>query len=453
VTRAVAVLRLLGRSRAPLGLKAIAEALDLVPSTGLHILRALVAEQLVRVDPLTRQYSLGVGMLPLARAVLENGDFPALVRPRLDELSGRYGVTAIGVALPDLDHMVVVALARAQTPVRLHVDVGSRFPALISATGRCLAAFGEHPWGEIERRFRRLRWHNAPSYEAWRKEVALARRQGFSIDRGNYIAGVTIVAVPVLNSRGTISHTIAAVGLGSQLDRASALALAREGNAVAIADLREEQAAAVANELTDAGARAVAVAMDVTDEEAVRVGMAHASDELGAVEVLVNCAGWDEFKPFLATEEAFWRRVIAINYEGCLRTTHAVVGEMARRRWGRIVNLSSDAARVGSAQEAVYAGAKAAVIAFTKTIAREFARAGVTANVVCPGPTQTDMLREMVADAPDSERLVGALERAVPMRRLGRPEEVAHAVAFLASEQAGYITGQTLSVSGGLTMA
>jgi 2-hydroxycyclohexanecarboxyl-CoA dehydrogenase len=145
--------------------------------------------------------------------------------------------------------------------------------------------------------------------------------------------------------------------------------------------------------------------------------------------------------------------VVAINYEGCLRTTQAVVGEMAQRGWGRIVNLSSDAARVGSAQEAVYAGAKAAVIAFTKTIAREFARAGVTANVVCPGPTQTDMLREMVADAADAERLVGALERAVPMRRLGRPEEVAAAVAFLASEQAGYITGQTLSVSGGLTMA
>ena len=145
--------------------------------------------------------------------------------------------------------------------------------------------------------------------------------------------------------------------------------------------------------------------------------------------------------------------MIAINYEGCLRTTQAVVGEMAERGWGRIVNLSSDAARVGSAQEAVYAGAKAAVIAFTKTIAREFARTGVTANVVCPGPTQTDMLREMVADTPDAERLVGALERAVPMRRLGRPGEVAHAVAFLASEQAGYITGQTLSVSGGLTMA
>ena len=237
------------------------------------------------------------------------------------------------------------------------------------------------------------------------------------------------------------------------IGRASALALAREGNAVAIADLREDQAAAVASELKAAGAKAVAVAMDVTDPAAVRVGMAQASDALGAVEVLVNCAGWDEFKPFLATEESFWRRVIAVNYEGCLRTTQAVLGGMAERGWGRIVNLSSDAARVGSAHEAVYAGAKAAVIAFTKTIAREFARDGITANVVCPGPTDTDMLEEMVRGAADSERLVAALERAVPMRRLGRPPEVAQAVAFLASEEAGYITGQTLSVSGGLTMA
>ena len=228
VTRAIAILRLLSRSRVPQSLKAIAEDLDLVPSTALHIARALVAEDLLQVDPLTKRYRLGVGMLPLARAVLENSDFPNLVRPKLDDLSSRYGVMAIGVEVPDLDNMIVVALARSQAPVRLHVDVGSRFPALISATGRCVAAFSGQPQREIEKRFRLLRWHNAPSYDAWRKEVDLVRRQGFSIDRGNYIDGVTIVAVPVLNGQGTISHTIAAVGLGSQLDRASSLALARD---------------------------------------------------------------------------------------------------------------------------------------------------------------------------------------------------------------------------------
>jgi DNA-binding IclR family transcriptional regulator len=233
VTRAIAIIRLLSRSRTPLGLKAIAESLDLVPSTALHIARALVAEDLLQVDPQTKRYRLGVGMLPLARAVLENGDFPNLVRPKLEDLSSRYGVAAIGVEVPDLDHMIVVALARTQAPVRMHVDVGSRFPALISATGRCVAAFTGEPWKEIEKRFRLLRWHNAPSYDSWRKEVETTRRQGFSIDRGNYIAGVTIVAVPVLNRSGTISHTIAAVGLGSQLDRASSLALAQDMRAAA----------------------------------------------------------------------------------------------------------------------------------------------------------------------------------------------------------------------------
>jgi DNA-binding IclR family transcriptional regulator len=233
VTRAVAILRLLSRSRTPQGLKAIAESLELVPSTALHIVRALVAEDLLQVDPQTKRYRLGVGMLPLARAVLENADFPSLVRPKLDDLSSRYGVTAIGVEVPDLDNMIVVALARSEAPVRLHVDVGSRFPALISATGRCVAAFSGQPVKEIEKRFRLLRWHNAPTYDTWRKEVDQARKQGFSIDRGNYIAGVTVVAVPVLNGAGTISHTLAAVGLGSQLDRASALALARDMRAAA----------------------------------------------------------------------------------------------------------------------------------------------------------------------------------------------------------------------------
>ena len=228
VTRAIAILRLLSRSRSPLGLKAIAQSLGLVPSTTLHILRALMAEQLVRVEPLTKQYSLGVGMLPLARAVLENGDFPNLVRPKLDELSNRYPVTAIGVELPDLDHMIVVALARSQAPVRLHVDVGSRFPALISATGRCVAAFSDHPRAEIEKRFRALRWHKAPSWEDWCREVETVRRQGFSIDRNDYIAGVTIVAVPVPNPRGPISRSLASVGITGQLDRTQAIELAHD---------------------------------------------------------------------------------------------------------------------------------------------------------------------------------------------------------------------------------
>jgi 2-hydroxycyclohexanecarboxyl-CoA dehydrogenase len=257
------------------------------------------------------------------------------------------------------------------------------------------------------------------------------------------------VANPTDESERVALVTGGARGIG----RAVALALAADGRAVAVADLREVDAGEVAGEIASQGGRATAVAMDVTDTTAVRAGVAHAVDTLGPVDVLVNCAGWDEFRPFVETDEWFWRRVIAVNYEGCLRTTHAVMGAMSERGWGRIVNISSDAARVGSAHEAVYAGAKAAVIAFTKTIARELARQGVTANAVCPGPTDTALLQDMARVAPDAEKLLNALVRAVPMRRLGRPEEIAAAVVFLASENAGYITGQTLSVSGGLTMA
>jgi DNA-binding IclR family transcriptional regulator len=234
VTRSIAILRLLGRTPAPLGVKAIAHALGLVPSTCLHILRVLVAEELVKVDA-AKQYTLGPGLLSLARTALGGNDFPTLVQPGLDQLSRRYGVTAIGLELPNLQHMVVVALSRAQTPVRLHVDVGSRFPALISATGRCVAAFTDHPKAEIEKRFRALRWHNAPSYPAWCKEVDSVRRQGFSIDRGNYIAGVTIVAVPIPDAHGPISRSLASVGITGQLDRTKSIALARDMQAAASA--------------------------------------------------------------------------------------------------------------------------------------------------------------------------------------------------------------------------
>jgi 2-hydroxycyclohexanecarboxyl-CoA dehydrogenase len=174
---------------------------------------------------------------------------------------------------------------------------------------------------------------------------------------------------------------------------------------------------------------------------------------LGEVEVLVNNAGWDELVPFVETDEAFWDRVIEINFKGCLRLTQAVLSGMVERRWGRVVNIGSDAGRVGSSLESVYSGAKGGVIAFTKTVAREVAHAGVTANTVCPGPTRTALLEGMAAAGGQGEKLIGSLERGIPMRRLGEPEDVAAAVAFLASERAGYITGQTLSVSGGLTMA
>src|SRR3954469_4439885 len=221
------------------------------------------------------------------------------------------------------------------------------------------------------------------------------------------------------------------------IGRAIALALAADGRRVAIGDLIEPE---------DPGGL-LGVRLDVTDSASVAAAVETVERELGSVEVLVNTAGWDEMRPFLESDEPFWDRVIDINFKGGLRTTRRIAPGMVERGWGRIVNIGSAAGRVVSSLESVYSGAKGGVIAFTKTLARELARSGVTANTVCPGPTRTPMLAEM------EPRMVEALERAVPMRRLGEPEDVAAAVAFLASERAGYITGQTLSVSGGLTMA
>jgi len=258
----------------------------------------------------------------------------------------------------------------------------------------------------------------------------------------------------VWQAKRALAERIALVtGGGGGIGRAISLALAAEGRAVAVADLREDAAAAVAEEVERASGTALAVALDVTDGDSVGAAVERVTAELGPVDILVNNAGWDELRPFLETDEAFWDRVIEINFKGCLRLTRRVLGGMVDRRFGRLVNIGSDAGRVGSSLESVYSGAKGGVIAFTKTIAREVAGAGVTANAVCPGPTRTPMLEGMAASGEKAERLVASLERAVPMRRLGEPEDVAAAVAFLASERAGYITGQTLSVSGGLTMA
>jgi 2-hydroxycyclohexanecarboxyl-CoA dehydrogenase len=241
------------------------------------------------------------------------------------------------------------------------------------------------------------------------------------------------------------------------IGREVVFALARQGHAVAVADLREVEAKETATAAQAAGGRALAVSVDVTSTASVREAVAATTAEFGSVDILVNVAGWDDLKAFVETDEAFWDRVIEINYKGVLRTTREVLPGMLECGWGRVINVGSDAARVGSSLEAVYSGTKGAVISFTKTIAREAARKGVTANTVCPGPTDTPLLREIVqaqgSDPTRSAGVIDAMTRAVPMKRLGRPEEIAAAIAFLASEEASYITGQTLSVSGGLTMA
>ncbi len=237
-------------------------------------------------------------------------------------------------------------------------------------------------------------------------------------------------------------------GGGRGIGRAIATQLAAHGHRVAVADLNPESAEEAAREIGGLG-----VALDVTDTARVNDGLKRVEAELGGVDILVNNAGWDEFRPFLETEEEFWDRVIDLNFKGCLRTCRRAVPGMVERGYGRVVNIASDAARVGSSLEAVYSGAKGGVVAFSKTLAREVARSGVTVNCVCPGPTETPMLAEIAGSGEGSEKVLEAMRRAVPMRRLGRPEDIAAAVGFLASEEASFITGQTLSVSGGLTMA
>ncbi len=227
LSRGIAVLRLLGQSDAPLGVQAIARALGLVPSTCLHILRALVAEQLITVDSETKKYAVGAGLVALARTALRQNTFSAVVQPDLDELSRLHGATALGVEASGLDHMVVVALARSSSPLQIHVEIGSRFPALISATGRCVAAFCSAPWSDIRKRFTALRWDAPPTLAAWREEVRAARANGYAIDNGQYIRGVSIVAAPVIMPDDTI-NAIVMVGLREHMERAGLTALGED---------------------------------------------------------------------------------------------------------------------------------------------------------------------------------------------------------------------------------
>lgn len=235
-------------------------------------------------------------------------------------------------------------------------------------------------------------------------------------------------------------------GAASGIGRAVAFALAGEGARVAVCDVNAPGADEVAAELAG-----LAVPMDVTDTASVRAGVERVLSESGAIDILVNAAGWDRIMPFVETTEEHWDRVIAVNYRGLLAVTHAVLPHMIERERGAVVNVASEAGRAGSSGEAVYSGTKGAVLAFTRALAREVARYGVRVNAVAPGLTDTPLLQGMIAAG--NEKLIDAIVKATPLRRLARPEEVAAAVLFLASDRASFTTGETLSVGGGLVMA
>jgi 2-hydroxycyclohexanecarboxyl-CoA dehydrogenase len=245
-----------------------------------------------------------------------------------------------------------------------------------------------------------------------------------------------------------LSDRIALVtGGASGIGRATAEALAEGGATVCIGDIAREGGEAAAAELRKKGHKAEYLQVDLTDAASIKAFVAAVLARFGRVDILVNAAGWGKTQPFLENDDAFWDKVINLNFIGPMRLTKALLPQMFERKSGRIVNVSSDAGRVGSLGETVYSGAKAGLIGFSKGLAREGARYNVTVNCVCPGPTDTPLMAAV------PEKIRDAFVKAIPMRRFGKPAEVAAAIAFFASPQNEYITGQVLSVSGGLTMA
>ncbi len=248
--------------------------------------------------------------------------------------------------------------------------------------------------------------------------------------------------------RGLEGRAVLITGAASGIGRAVAERLGEERAAVAILDLDGEGAKSAAEQVRAAGGAALAIEADITDDEAVRAAVERAETELGPLEGLVNNAGWDLARSFLDSDAELWRKVVEINLMGPLHVSHAVLTRMQERGRGRVVSIASDAGRVGSSGESVYAACKGGIIAWSKSVARELSRRGITLNVVSPGPTDTPLF----ARFDETGKLAAALERAIPMGRLARTSDFPGLVAFLLSDDAGFITGQTISVSGGLTM-
>ena len=247
---------------------------------------------------------------------------------------------------------------------------------------------------------------------------------------------------------GAMQDKIAVVtGAASGIGRATAQALAAQGARVVVADIAREAGEAAAAAMREQGLAAHFLEVDLTDADSTARFAQQVQTEFGPVDILVNAAGWGHTKPFWEGTPEFWAKLVALNFVGPMQLTKALLPAMIERASGRIVNVSSDAGRVGSLGETVYSGAKGGLIAFTKSLAREVARYQINVNCVCPGPTDTPLMAAV------PEKVQEGLKKAIPFRRLAKPSEVADAIVFFASDRASYVTGQVLSVSGGLTMA
>ena len=246
--------------------------------------------------------------------------------------------------------------------------------------------------------------------------------------------------------------SVIVTGGGGGIGGATCRRFAREGARVAVFDRDLASAERTVAQITADGGTAMAVACDITDRAAVDAGVARVVQAFGRIDVLVNNAGWDVFKPFTKTVPAEWDKLIAINLTGALHMHHAVLPHMVEHKAGRIVNIASDAARVGLSGEAVYAACKGGLVAFSKTIAREHSRHNITVNVVCPGPTDTALFADYKQGAGNPEKLEEAFRRSIPLGRIGQPDDLPGSILFFASDDAAYVTGQVISVSGGLTM-
>jgi 2-hydroxycyclohexanecarboxyl-CoA dehydrogenase len=253
--------------------------------------------------------------------------------------------------------------------------------------------------------------------------------------------------------KGIKAKVVVVTGGAGGIGAAICRRFAEEGATVAVFDINKEAADALVKEISAAGNKAGAFAVDLTSQDSVISAVTAAEGELGPIDVLVNNAGWDKIGDFLNTDRDLWEKLVAVNLYGTLDMHHAVVKGMAQRGRGRVVNIASDAARVGSSGEAVYSFCKGGLVAFSKTLAREMARKQINVNVVCPGPTDTPLLADICGDGEKGEKLRTAFTRAVPFGRLGQPDDLPGIVVFLASDDAAFITGQVISVSGGLTMA